>query len=219
MQLVHVQRVGRDELQGATSGFRRRCPDLSRGRTKPSPGRTHRVLLVAAAALALSAPSALLAAVPPPDTDQHVILPALPRLRTLDSALAEALQRGREQSATFRQILDTLERSNVVVYLDRNNRFRDGEAGHLRFAGHAKGLRYVHVSLSTDLNPRELIVLLAHELAHAVEIAMAEEVVDADSFRDLYCQIGHTGRFGVDTDAAQRVTEQVSDELELLPFR
>jgi len=144
-------------------------------------------------------------------------LPDLPRLRTHDIDIARAVRYGYDASPTLRQIVQTLQQSNVIVYLDRHNRFRTNEAANLRFAGTSSGLRYVRVSLSTRLSERELTVFVAHELMHAVEIAKAEHVVDQRTLRMLYCQIGSLVHHGFDTEAARDVTEQVSDELDQAP--
>jgi hypothetical protein len=143
-----------------------------------------------------------------------VSLADLPRIRTPDLDVALAVRRGYDASPTLRRIVQKLQAANVIVYLDRNNRFHQEEAAHLRFAGSARGLRYVRISLSTRLTRRELTVFVAHELMHALEIAEAEHVVDERSMRELYCRIGSLTHHGYDTEAALRVTEQVSDELD-----
>lgn len=175
------------------------------------------LIVVVLAALLLPGTDAL--SLTASDTDRQVLLAGLPRIRTTDADIAEALREGQQLSATFRQLVDALRHSNVVVYLERHNRFREDEAGRLRLTGAAGGLRYVHVSLSTGLTERELIVYIAHELAHAVEIARAGHVVDSRGVSELYCRIGFIGPRGFDTDAAQRVTEIVGDELSQSPDR
>lgn len=170
--------------------------------------------LVVAALIGASVFSARAAAMPVAEEKPAVSLADLPRIRTLDLDVALAVRRGYDASPTLRRIVQKLQSANVIVYLDRNNRFHQEEAAHLRFAGSARGLRYVRVSLSTRLTARELTVFVAHELMHALEIAEAEQVVDERSMKDLYCRIGSLTHNGYDTEAALRVTEQVSDELD-----
>ena len=156
----------------------------------------------------------------PAASDRRTVsLADLPRIRTNDLDIALAVRHGYDASPTLRRIVQKLQGANVVVYLDRNNRLRQNEAAHLRFAGSASGLRYVRVSLSTRLSERELTVFVAHELMHAVEIAEAEHVVDERSMKELYCRIGSPKQHGFDTEAAQFVTEQVSEELDLSGLR
>jgi len=186
--------------------------DLSGGRPSASLFRTLRLILTALLAVAIFASAAI--AQSRSGQGRALRLPDLPRIRTHDIDIARAVRHGYDASPTLRQIVQTLQQSNVVVYLDRHNRFRHDEAAYLRFAGTTSGLRYVRVSLSTRLNERELTVFVAHELMHAVEIAAAEQVVDEHTLKQLYCRIGSPVHHGFDTDAARHVTEIVSEELD-----
>ena len=143
----------------------------------------------------------------------------LPRLRTLDRPLASLIQQGIEQSATFRRLVDGVQRSDLIVHIERHGRFRDGQSGSFQLVSSRGGQRYVRIGLSTALNARELIVLLAHELQHANELADAPHVFDLHGMREFYCSIGEHSRFGDDTEVARQVTEQVSAELASRPDR
>lgn len=143
----------------------------------------------------------------------------LPRLRTLDHQLALLIQQGIEQSPTFKRLVDGVQRSDLIVHVERHNRFREGHSGSCRLVGACGGQRYVRIGLSSLLNQRELIVLLAHELQHANELAAAPYVCDEVGMREFYCSIGEAGRHGYETEAARQVTDQVSAELALRPDR
>jgi hypothetical protein len=162
-------------------------------------------------ALALCWPGWALAS--PTDRDDEASVVYLPRLRTFDLRLAQVIRKGYDASQTFRELVKTIERSDVIVHVERHNRFGFREAGRLRIAGGAGGQRYLQISLSTTLNDRELLVFMAHEMQHAVEVAQSDDVVDAHTLGQYYCQIGTRRTFGFDTDAAQRVTRIVGDEL------
>ncbi len=137
----------------------------------------------------------------------------MPNLRTLDLRLTQLVRRGYVQSPTFRTLVDDVEASTVVVYLERHERFGGLEAARLRLAGEGGGLRFVKVSLRWSLSDRDLLVYLAHELQHVREIAERPEVVDQRTLREFYCRVGYSGLYGYDTDAARAVAEQVAEEL------
>ena len=59
------------------------------------------------------------------------------------------------------------------------------------------------------------MAVLAHELRHALEVGMAPEVQDADTFKALYAAVGRTANAGrYETDAAQEMGNRVRKELE-----
>lgn len=185
----------------------------SRRRRAVSPAAHVRIRPLAALilALALLAPGGLWA--DPPVRDRESAVVDLPRIRVNDARLVESLRRGYTSSPTFRGLVDAIERSDLIVYVERHNRFHPHEAGRLALSGLAGDHRYVRISLSTSLNERELVAFMAHELMHAVEVADADEVVDDSSLRDLYCRIGEVRQYGFDTEAARHVTRLVSEEM------
>lgn len=143
----------------------------------------------------------------------------LPRLRTTDHKLAVLIERGLHESPTFSRLVEDVKLSDLIVYVERHSRFRDGKSGSIQLVGTRGGQRYVRIALNSALNQRELIVLLAHELQHAGELAAAPHVFDEQGMRQLYCSIGETRQFGFDTKTARRVTDQVSAELATRPDR
>lgn len=211
MQLVAVQRVRLGGRLQTLPGFRCSQTELSAAHAQ--------VFLLAVLVLLIATLSAGRLAAAPPDTERESTAAGLPRVRTFDAQLLELMRRGYEESPTFRHLVDTIERSNLIVYVERHNRFHDHEAGCLRLARQAGGHRYMRISLSTSLNDRELVIFMAHEFMHAVEVAAAEEVVDQRGLRDLYCRIGTRQQYGFDTKAARAITEIVSDELARAPDR
>jgi len=140
-------------------------------------------------------------------------------VRTLDPKVLDALEWGLSQSSTFRELVSILEASDLIVYIERHNRFRPGEGGSFRLAGRAHDYRYARIALSSLLCSRELVVLLAHELQHAVELAQAPDVDSSRKMVELFCRIGEPHAFGYDTQAARDVTRQVASELAINPDR
>lgn len=123
--------------------------------------------------------------------------PPQPRLRLTDSRLLAVLEVGREESPLFRGLVDQLDATDVVVYI-QCTRLRTGLDGDLTFLTKAAGVRYVMVRLAWDLPLPRKIAILGHELQHALEIARSPEVVNAATLAVAYGRIGFTRRRGHD---------------------
>lgn len=128
--------------------------------------------------------------------------------------LAEASR----QSALVRDILERLDRSDVIVHVT----VVSGEAGrasdvraHLAFSIRAGGVRYLHVTMNTwQVAQWEIIPLLGHELQHALEVAGAPEVRDAATFERFYDRVGwSSGRRSYETDLARQTGRRIEAEL------
>jgi hypothetical protein len=144
--------------------------------------------------------------------------PGVPHIRTTDARLRRLVREGVRTSETFRALVERLDRSDVVVYLDC-----DGAAqrrgGRLAFISAAGGYRYVQVRVTQLRSTDEQIAIIGHELQHAVEIADAPAVVDARSMADEYARIGYVHRraagagLSFDSDAAVRAGYRVLHEV------
>lgn len=126
----------------------------------------------------------------------------VPRVRPLDSKAAALLEAGRARSATFRHLLDTLERSDLVVHVEACEL---RAAGRFQFVVASPGGRYVRVSIRRFGTENELLPALAHELWHAVEIANVPDVRCQASLEVFYRRVGWTQRadYGVDAETAE----------------
>jgi hypothetical protein len=117
--------------------------------------------------------------------------PASARLRLIDSRLHAVVAEGREHSASFRALLDQLEATDVVVYVECA-RLRPRLDGALTFLTAAAGVRYVVVRIALDLARPRQIAILGHELQHALEIAGAPDIVSARTMAAAYERFGFT---------------------------
>ena len=156
-----------------------------------------RILLVFLLVIATSA--ALTAQTLGEDTHTHI--------RTTDRRLLRLLRDGVRGSDTFRQLVDRLQRSDVVVYLDCGVGDRTAD-GRLTFVSAVGGYRYVHVRVARLASAAVQIALIGHELRHAVEIADAPGVVDAPSLVREYERIGYLSprlTLGVSFDSSAAV--------------
>lgn len=125
--------------------------------------------------------------------------------------LDDALRR----SATIRRLVADLEASDVVVWIQ----LRDCgpvRTACLRWMGASGGIRRLHISINPIWPEDERIVLLGHELQHAVEISRAPGVTDATTLFRLYESSGTNPlrrERQCETDAAIDVSRRVSREL------
>jgi len=101
--------------------------------------------------------------------------------------IQEVIRFALARSESFQDLVATLDLSDRVVYV---------EEGPCSDSEHPSCIRLMPNSrdLLVHFDPRQPIrtaaAALAHELYHAVEICRAPEVVDTDSLRVLYRQIG-----------------------------
>lgn len=139
-------------------------------------------------ALSLATVAALIAGVQPCRAEE----PNSSWLRVSDPLLAHAIARGSRESATFKALLDRLERSDIIVYMMRTPAAGLQPHGRTQFVVHAGSHRFVRVTIRTDQVTRNIVALVGHELRHVAEVADEPGVVDADSYLDLYRRIGYS---------------------------
>jgi hypothetical protein len=126
------------------------------------------------------------------------------RVRSTNPAIAVAIREATDRSATFRRLVDTIEATNGLVYVE------EGLCGHsvraclllsIKVAGPVRLLRILVDTRKTD---RELIGSIGHELQHAVEVLSDPSVTDYHKVYSFYQQEGRTGSDRFETAAAVR---------------
>jgi hypothetical protein len=140
-----------------------------------------------------------------------------PHVRSEAPDLRALLQEGVARSATIARLVDRLQASDVVAYLEYGYAMPHDEAGSVSFLSAAGGRRYLRIRIRRDLLRKQQLAILGHELRHALEIAEAPQVVDASSLASLYRRIGvevtlHPHRC-FDTDAAVETGRQVMRDM------
>jgi hypothetical protein len=134
-------------------------------------------------------------------------------VRAMDARAQAAIDLGLERSATFRELVNDLRQSDLIVYIGTQSAVAPIN-GEIHFVTTAGDHRYLRVFVRAELSPWDRAAMVAHELQHAREIAAAPEVIDNASMDALYHAIGYG--VGVDrheTDAAREITLQVLREL------
>lgn len=139
------------------------------------------------------------------------------RIRPQDQRSMNVLKEGLARSETFRRLVETIEASNVFVYVHVSPLMKSSLAGQLTWMTQAGPYRYLRATLSTDLTTDMTTATLAHELQHAVEVVGDELVVDEKTMVSLYKRIGQPSRAtvasGWETVAAQEAGYRVRREL------
>ena len=112
------------------------------------------------------------------------------RVRSTDRYMIALVRQGYDQSPSFRELVDTLQRSNVIVLVQPGM----CAGGRIRscLVSVSGSERDRHIRIKVD--PRHtirsgLIAAIAHELQHAVEVAEHLEVTNASEAVKLYRQI------------------------------
>jgi hypothetical protein len=147
---------------------------------------------------------------------------ALRHVRPRDPAAAMLFRFGIDRSARFREIVGTLEQSNVIVYVEVRQEAEHPVSGGLTFIGEAEGIRWVRAVvdsgtssyISTCQDIVRLTSILGHELQHALEASEAASLSDVYEFEQYFRSIGvDEGPELLDTHAARQAGRLVADEL------
>lgn len=180
-------------------------------------------LVVAAIVVSLSAVAHPTAAAPPDtprrdvsapiETDPHV---PLPRVRPYGYRAMQLFLQGMERSRTMRALVDRLEQSDVIVYVEMQPAIVGRLAGKMTWVAAAGRFRYVRVSLNPQLQTDLLIATLGHELQHALEVALEPRIVSEPTLEAFYARHGMSmlnETSGWDTEAAREMGDVVRREL------
>lgn len=135
----------------------------------------------------------------------------MPRLRGLDREARSLIAEASARSSTVRGLVARIEASDLIVLVHlRPTATKPPYRGWLQLLGRRGGVRYVEIWIDREVRGAFRIALLGHELQHASELALATEVVDAESFARFYRHAGYEHapeRF--ETGAAQAVERLV----------
>jgi hypothetical protein len=112
------------------------------------------------------------------------------RVRSTQRFVISLIREGYERSPTFQSLVDTLQQSNVIVYVQpavcAGGRIRSC----LTSVKGSAVERHIRINVDTRTSHNALIATIAHELQHAAEIAERPDVLDAATARRLYREIG-----------------------------
>jgi hypothetical protein len=114
------------------------------------------------------------------------------RVRPEDDASRGIIRDGVRSSPTVARLVETLERSRVIVYVRAVPGLH--RRGVMTLLAHTDVVTYLLVRIDPGLTRRDRIAMLAHELTHALEVASAAPPVRTDDdLERLYARIGVPG--------------------------
>ena len=104
----------------------------------------------------------------------------------------------------------------MIVYVEIKPLLRKRLAGTTTWVTATKDFRYVRVSLNPEQSSAQMVATLAHELQHVAEIGGAPSIVDTQTLRAHYREVGVAKLVTSDeweTEAAKVTGETVRQEL------
>lgn len=115
------------------------------------------------------------------------------RIRCVGPIATGLVKEGRERSPTFRKLVEELEASDWIVFVQRGSCRLAGVTGCLLHqVGSYDALRYLRVVVSEPFgSDDEMIATIGHELQHVVEVVRTPGISDAGDIRQLYRRIGY----------------------------
>ncbi len=111
------------------------------------------------------------------------------RVRSTERFMIALIREGYERSPTFRDLVDTLQRSNIIV-LVQPAACAGGRIRSCLVSVNGSAIeRHIRIMVDPHTSHNVLLATVAHELQHAVEIAEHPEVIDTSGVIRLYRQI------------------------------
>jgi hypothetical protein len=139
----------------------------------------------------------------------------VPHVRVRHAALQPFLREAIEKSATTRDMVATLDASDVIVYFELLPRMPASLPAGLTFAATGGRFRYLRIALNPTNTRRQMIAMIGHELQHAVEIANEPTIRSRRDLEKHYKRIGIAGSHDEmwDTEAARDAGRVVAREV------
>jgi hypothetical protein len=142
-----------------------------------------------------------------------------PHLRVLDQPLKTLLDRGAAQSPTLRRLVEEVETTPVLIFVECAMKLPSGVGGRTNFVTSVNAMRFVRVAIDCTLTERWQTTLMAHEIQHALEIGRRPDVDDVEAMEELYEEIGiptvrDRAHRHFETAEAMAVQRAVEQELE-----
>lgn len=139
---------------------------------------------------------------------------ALVHVRPASPAARVLIDEAARDSPTVRDLIDHVDRSDVIVYVQMTGSPHVTSASTTLVAA-TEGRRYLRVLIHAGIPAWNRAQMLAHELQHVLEIAAEPSVITDDDIRSLYQRIGHSsgGKDRFETNAAKQIEEKVRGEI------
>ena len=111
---------------------------------------------------------------------------AFPRVRGGTPSVSETISLAAERSPTFQSLVTTIEGTDGIVYVHRGQCGRQVLSCMLLAITKAGDYRMLHIKVDERRKGHDLMVSIAHELRHAIELLSQPTVVDRHSAHNFY---------------------------------
>lgn len=145
-------------------------------------------------------------------------------VRASDARIENLIREGCGKSATLRALVQELQSSNWIVFVQSGSCPIPGISGCLLHrVGTFQHHKYLRIIIArTAPSDAEAIATIGHELQHAVEVVQSRHIENGFNIRDLYRRIGYVARRTpaaeiYETAAAARARMNVLAELRAVP--
>lgn len=145
------------------------------------------------------------------------VRPRTPHLRSTDREALRTVREGMRRSPTFRRLVEAIEGSDVLVYIEPTHEMPPGADAFMRWFGANVLFRAVRIGVRIPVSTDRFLALLGHEMQHVTEVAAEPMVRDDRSLDALYRRIGFDSGAGWETRAARATGELVLQELRAGP--
>ena len=137
-------------------------------------------------------------------------------VRSFSPSLASVIQQAGERSATFRQLVETINASDSYVYVDEGECRDSDQRACLVNVTVGGRFRFIFVHVATGRADWDLMGSIGHELCHAIEVIDNRFVTSLLTMRSLYGRIGKQNSqdlHSYETTAAAAAGDAVRDEV------
>jgi hypothetical protein len=138
---------------------------------------------------------------------------AFPRVRGGTPSLSETISLAAERSPTFQSLVTTIEGTDGIVYVHRGQCGRQVLSCLLLAITKAGDYRMLHIRIDERRKGHDLMVSIAHELRHAVELLSDPAIADSTSAQNFYHRGQPKETYTFETDAAIETELRVDKEL------
>ncbi len=134
-------------------------------------------------------------------------------VRSSSPAIRALIVQATEQSGTFRRMVETINASDSVVYVEEGTCRRGMRACFVNITG-ARGRRYLWVKIDVRRADRNVMASIGHELRHTIEVLDAPNVSSGAAMFMFYMREGSKLRSGAfETVAAVKAGDTVHTEV------
>jgi hypothetical protein len=139
----------------------------------------------------------------------------VPRVRSSSPRIMEVVSEAKEQSRTFRAIMEKINASDGIVYVEYGPCPSHARSCLLHMMASTANMRLLRVHISAKCTDPDLIGLLGHELRHVTEVLSDTTVRSGPAMTLMYHRQGAWRGGMFETDAAivagQAVRKEASD--------